>query len=189
MTTPTAPAATQPATATPPPAWQPLPRRVGLTLKWVAIAAAVLGPLAIVWPQAARPLVTVLAGVVLTAVALEAYIAIVSRVPHPPTRSAFDHRPTRTAQELPGELTSVVNGMKGFDPRRPVPAPAYWALRRIATDRIALRHGRRVSDNDTAWLHRLVSPELFTVLTADSSSKHVVRGDAFATLLTEIEAL
>lgn len=186
MTDPQLASASEPSA---PPAWQPLPRRIGLSLKWVAITAAVLGPLAVAWPEAARPLVSVLAGVVLAAVAVEAFIAIVSRVPHPTLSSPFDHRPSRTAQELPGELTAALNGMKGFDPRRPVPSPAYWALRRIAGDRLALRHGRRVTDKDTSWLRPLVSAELFALLTVDSSAKHGIRGEAFAALLTEVEAL
>ncbi|WP_117000851.1 hypothetical protein [Desertimonas flava] len=173
----------------PPPAWLPRHRRVGLTVKWVAILAAVLGILAIAWPEAARPLVSVLAGVVLAAMVVEAFIAIVSRVPQPSLRSPFEHRPGGTAAELPGELTSILNGMKGFDPRRTVPPPTFWALRRIAGDRIALRHGRRVTEQDADWLRPIVSAELFAVLAAPSSEPTMIRGDALPALLTEIEAL
>lgn len=176
-------------TGTAPPAWLPRHRRVGITLKWVAIAAGILGVLAIAWPRAARPLVSVLAGVVLAAVVVEAFVAIVSRVPHPTTTSPFEHRPSRTAQELPGELTSIQNGMKGFERRRQVPPPTFWALRRIASDRIALRHGRRITEQDHGWLRPIVSTALFEVLTADSSGAPKISADTFAALLTEVEAL
>lgn len=173
----------------PPPAWQPRHRRVGLTVKWVAIVAAVLGILSIAWPEAARPLVSVLAGVVLAAMVIEALIAIVSRVPHPTMRSAFEHRPVRTAEELPGELTSILNGMKGLDRRRTVPAPTFWALRRIAGDRITLRHGRRITEHDRDWLRPIVSDRLFAVLTVESSDNPKIHGDELPALLAEIEAL
>ena len=79
--------------------------------------------------------------------------------------------------------------MKGIDRRGVVPPSTYWALRRIAGDRIALRHGRRVVEHDTDWLRPIVSPQLFQVLTASSSEPPRIRVDSLAALLTEIETL
>lgn len=165
------------------------PRRVGATLIWVAIAAGVLGGLALVWPEAARPLVSVLAGIILAAVAIEALMAIISRVPQPVLPSAFHRRDTRTTPELPGELTSILRSMEGAATRRRVPQPAIWALRRVAVERLALRHGRRVSEQDAEWVRPIVSSALFHVLITDSTQQHRLRGEDFAVLLDEVEAL
>lgn len=160
---------------------------IARTANWIATCAGLLGVLAVMWPEAARPLISVLAAGVLVTLAIGAIVLLARRLPRPAKASAFNERRRRTTDMLPSELLRITNGMVGTRLHKPVPDPTYWTLRRIASDRVALRHGRRLRDGeDASWLVPHVSADLFRVLTLDSD-RNTVLGNALPSLIAEVE--
>ncbi|MGH9138377.1 MAG: hypothetical protein ACRD0G_15250 [Acidimicrobiales bacterium] len=159
------------------------------TLRCAAAIAAVMALLSLAWPAAARPLVSALAAGVLVIVAGIAIRAVHRRLPHPATESPFREDRHRTAEELPSELRRLTHGMKGLKPNGLIPEPTYWALRRVTYDRLALRHGRRIVDDEQlGTLAPGLSDQLLGVLTVDSN-ENPVRGRELPALVAEVEKL
>jgi len=189
-----------PPAADPPPAWPAAGTRPGtpelvVAAQWIAVLAGVGATLALVWPEAARPIISIVVGVVLVVLAIVVVRAMLSRLPHPHAGSPFD-RPQRAEDELlPSELLRITNAIGPVRPNRSLPDSAIWTLRRIAADRLFHRHGRRVPDahhrdrdGDVSWLVPLVSPALLRILHDDVDRRGIPDG-ALPDLITEVEQL
>lgn len=158
-------------------------------LRWVAVAALGAALLAVAWPEAARPILSLLAAALLALLTVIAVAAVRRRLPEAPESSPFRQPVRRTDEVLPSELRRITHGMKGLQPKAVIPEPTYWALRRAAYDRLVLRHGIAIVQPDQRGrLAATISPTLLGVLTVDSGA-NPIRGRDLPTLISEVEQL
>lgn len=168
---------------------------VVVVAQWIGVLAGVGATLSIVWPEAARPIFSLVVGVVLVGVVVVAVRSMLNRLPHPHADSPFDRSRRADDALLPSELLRIANAIGPVRPNRSLPDSVIWTLRRIAIDRLVQRHGRRVPDThrgagdiDITWLVPLVSPALLCIL-RDDIDRRGIPARALVDLITEIEQL
>lgn len=150
----------------------------------VGVGLVVVGGL--LFPAAARPLVSVLLGLVLLAVTAAAVDTLRGRSARPQA-SAFDRRRDRRRDDLPSDLHGLTVDARRIRARRPMPSVVFWRIRRIAANRLSSRHGLDVTDRaDHPRIASVVSADMFAVLTDDRA---LVVGETVPRLVTELEQL
>lgn len=155
-------------------------------LAWIAGIAVTLALAALLWPAGARPMVSVLLGIALAAVALVAVRRVVRTLPHP-ERSDFQPSRADDDGELPADLQGLTTELRQLRSRRPIPGIAFWRLRRLAESRLRHRRGLDVRvEYDRAHVANVVSPLLYRLLIDDAA---VVAGHDLPALITEVENL
>ncbi|MEJ7721475.1 MAG: hypothetical protein WKF58_14040 [Ilumatobacteraceae bacterium] len=154
----------------------------------VAVAAGGLVLTALVWPEGAATLASVLVGVVLLAVAFEAVHHLATRLPLP-DRSAFDRRRPAVTTALPGDLSSLSEELNRLSPHKPLPGSVHWRLQRAIVRRLAVRHHVDVTTpQGLTTAQSLLSPAAFELVTS-RADRPSLRGHQVPQLIDQLENL
>lgn len=151
----------------------------------VAAGGAAMALVALVLPQAARPMVSLIIALGLATVAFVVVRQLARGAGN--LESPFDHRVPSTSGDWPTELQGLLRDVQAIRSNDSIPMLLADRLRRCALRRLRERHGVELrTEHDWRRLGAMVSPDLYLVLTGDVAG---VTGGSVAELVDEVERL